>query len=94
MSSPCRCAGAIIARPIAVAMKPHGGIMLALIRPSRPRAVVGNSSAAESSDKRTLTSRQPCPPFGADRINAKRDRPIEKRGPNSKTKPIIAAGPQ
>ena len=31
---------------------------------------------------------------GADKMNAKRDRPIEKRGPNSKTKPIIAAGPQ
>ena len=31
---------------------------------------------------------------GADQINAKRDRLIEKRGPNSKTKPIIAAGPQ
>ena len=31
---------------------------------------------------------------GADQRNAKRDRPIEKRGPNSKTKPIIAAGPQ
>jgi ERF superfamily len=31
---------------------------------------------------------------GANQRNAKRDRPIEKRGPNSKTKPIIAAGPQ
>ena len=31
---------------------------------------------------------------GADRRNAKRDRPISKRGPNDKTKPIIAAGPQ
>ena len=31
---------------------------------------------------------------GADQRNAKRDRPIEKRGPNSKTNPIIAAEPQ
>ena len=36
MSSPCRCAGAIIAKPIAAAMKPHGGKMPALIRPSPP----------------------------------------------------------
>jgi hypothetical protein len=36
MSSPCRCAAAIIARSIAVAMKPHGGKILALIRPSLP----------------------------------------------------------
>ena len=31
---------------------------------------------------------------GTDQRNAKRDRPISKRGPNDKTKPIIAAGPQ
>ena len=31
---------------------------------------------------------------GADPRNAKRDRPIRKRGPNYKTKPIIGAGPQ
>ena len=36
MSSPCRCAEAIIARSIAMAMKPHGGKMPALIRPSPP----------------------------------------------------------
>ena len=36
MSSPCRCAGAIIARPIAVATKPHGGKMPASIQPSPP----------------------------------------------------------
>ena len=32
----CRCAEAIIARPIALAMKRRGGRMLALIRPSLP----------------------------------------------------------
>ena len=36
MSSPCRCVGAIIARLIAVAMKPHGGKTLALIQLSPP----------------------------------------------------------
>ena len=36
MSSSCRCAGAIIARPIAAGMKPHGGKMPALTRPRLP----------------------------------------------------------
>jgi hypothetical protein len=36
MSSLCRCAAVIIAKPIAVATKPHGGKMLALIQRSRP----------------------------------------------------------
>jgi hypothetical protein len=36
MSSLCPCAEAIIARPITVATKPHGGKMLALIQPSLP----------------------------------------------------------
>ena len=31
---------------------------------------------------------------GGDQSNPKRDRPLSKRGPNYKTKPIIAAGPQ
>ena len=36
MSSSCRCAGATIAKPTAVVMKPRGGKMLASIRPSLP----------------------------------------------------------
>jgi hypothetical protein len=36
MSSPSRCAAAIIARPIAPATKPHGGKKLAWIRPPPP----------------------------------------------------------
>jgi hypothetical protein len=36
MNSPFRYAGAIIARPIAMAMKLHGGKMPVLIRPSVP----------------------------------------------------------
>ena len=47
MSSSCRCAGAIIARPIALAMKPHGGKMLALIRILLPAPLAGNASAAD-----------------------------------------------
>jgi hypothetical protein len=36
MSSPCCCVAAIIARPIAAAMRPHGGKVRGLIRPSLP----------------------------------------------------------
>jgi hypothetical protein len=39
MSSSCRCAGAIIARPISVAMKPHGGKKLVLTRQTAARAL-------------------------------------------------------
>ena len=36
MSSRCHCAGDIIARSIVTAMKPHGGRLSGLIRPSQP----------------------------------------------------------
>ena len=93
MSSPCRCAGAIIARLIAVAMKPHGGKMLALIRPSLPvhcglRPIRCRALRTNGQRKRDLLGR-----VGTDG-RAKRDPPIGKRGPNRKTNPIIPVGPQ
>jgi hypothetical protein len=76
-----------------VAMKPHGGKMLALIRPSLPaRCGWRLIRCREFTTKWALTPPTTLTGVGADQINAKRDRPIEKRGPDSKTKPIIATG--
>ena len=44
MSSPCRCAGAIIAKPIAVATKPGGGKVPRRSDHHCPHAVVGDPS--------------------------------------------------
>ena len=47
-----------------------------------------------ASDKTGLEGATSLAAAGPGQRNAKRDRPIGKRGPNSKTKPILAAGPQ
>ena len=46
-----------------------------------------------ASEKPALMARPPSP-SAANSANGNRDRPIGKRGPKYKTKPIIAAGPQ
>ena len=87
MSSPCRCAGAIIARSIAVAMKPHGGKMLALIRPSLPAHCGWRRIPCRQ--LRTNGHRQPTSlaAVGTDQSIAKHDRPISKGGANDKNEP-------
>ena len=95
MSSPCRCAAAIIARSIAVAMKPHGGKMLALIRPSLParcgwRRIRCRRTSGQNGHRR----RDFLAAVGTDRETPSAIGRSSKRGPNYKTKPIIAAGPQ
>jgi hypothetical protein len=80
MSLPCRCAGAIIARPIAVAMKPHGGKMLALIQLSPPvrcglRRIRYRALRTKWATKASLAA------VGTDG-KAKRDQAVTKRGPN------------
>jgi hypothetical protein len=47
-----------------------------------------------ASDKTSLEGATSLAAAGPGQRNAKRDRPIGKRGPNAKTKPILAAGPQ
>jgi hypothetical protein len=47
-----------------------------------------------ASDKTGLAGATSLAAGGPSQRNAKRDRPIGKRGPNAKTKPILAAGPQ
>ena len=95
MSSPCRCAGAITARSITAAMKPHGGGRPVSIRRYLPARCgwrhiryrelqinAGNEAATSATV------------VGTDPSNAKRGRHVSRRGPNYKTKPIIAAGPK
>jgi hypothetical protein len=86
MSSPCRCAAAIIARSIAVAMKSDGGGRLGLIRRHRPCAVVGNASAASNFGH---NGRHGSPAaLGTDQKNGKGDPPVSKLASNSTTKAI------
>ena len=47
-----------------------------------------------TSDKMGIDSSTSLAAVGTDQSNAKRDRPIGKRGPNDETNPIIAADPQ
>ena len=94
MSSPCRCAAAIIARSIAVAMKPHGGKRPALIRPSLPaRCGWRRIRCRQAADKMGSEGATSLAAVGTDQRSAKRDRPVSKRGPNDKTKPISRGWP-
>ena len=94
MSSPCRCAGATIAKPIAAAMKPHGGKVLALIQPSLPAHCGWRPIPCRQLRLRGTS----IDPFSEARVtdqsNSKGDRPIRKAVRIRKTNPIIPVGPQ
>ena len=77
-----------------MAMKPHGGKMLALIRPSLPARCGWRRIRCRQRRQMSSEGATSLAAVGTDQRNAKRDRPISERGPNNKTKPIIAAGPQ
>ena len=68
--------------------------MPALIQPSLPARYGWRRIRCRQSDKMSIESATSLAAVGTDQRNAKRDRPISKRGHNDKTKPIIAAGPQ
>ena len=79
MSSLCRCAAAITVRSIALATKPHGGQMRALIRLSLPvlfgwRRIRCRQVPTMGSEGANSTTA-----VGADQKDAKRDRPIKIR---------------
>ena len=93
MSSLCCCVAAIIARPIAAAMRPHGGKVRGLIRASLPahcgwRPIPRRQfRIQETSIDRPL---KPCR-YRSDEFQG---RPADlQRGANRKTNPIVSVGP-
>ena len=84
-------AAAIIARSTAVVMKPNGGKMLALIQPTLPAPWLETHPLPTSADQMGSSERATSPSAAEAGQSAKRHRPIGKRGPDSRTKPIGAA---
>ena len=80
MSSSCRCAAAIIAKSIALAMKPRGGRRPVSIPVSVLAALAGDACAADDSGQNGHRRRDLPGTVGTEQRTAKRDRQIGKRG--------------
>ena len=89
MSSPCRCAEAIIARSIAVAMKPHGGKMLAIDPTITARGLwLETHPLPTRPDEMGIAGATSAAP-----INAKRDRSLRNEAGITKRSQLSRLGP-